>query len=145
MKKIIPILLVLFLLFTASALAEVVEDYLPYAEALQKLYKSRETDEAVVKDWKEGVQAKVGLIFDHLTVEFDPVYGVETTAGEILIGGVVTSTGFCKTTDGNKIRLVQMVGMAILMSKGDMQVLRALRVTDFTQNTLTGWDDMTEI
>ncbi len=145
MKKIIPVLLLLFLFFTGSAFAQISEDYLPYAEALQKSYKSRGSDEEIIKDWKEGVQAKVGLTLDHLTVEFDPVYGAETTSGDIVIGGVVTSTGFCKTVDGNKVRLVQMVGMAILMKKNDMTVIKALRVTDFSQNTLTGWDDTVEI
>src|SRR3990172_1183177 len=142
MRKLISILLVLFLV--GSVFAQVAEEYLPYVESLRKSYKSRATDKAVINDWKDGVQAKVGLIFDHLTVEFDAVYGAETSEGEILIGGVVTSTGFCKTSDGNKVRLVQVVGMAILMTKKDMKVLKALRVTEFTQNTLFGWEDMVE-
>ena len=136
MKKLMSLLVVFMFLLTSSLLAN---DFTSYINTIKKIYEKGQKSEDTIQNWKDGVSREYGYTLSFITINFEFVDGALTTEGEVVIAGIVTTTGYCYTKDENKIRVVQMVSIVFLMSN-DEQVKKSLIISDFHRSILPGWD-----
>lgn len=137
MRKFLISVLLLLMVFSISVFAT---DFGEYVSIIQEEYKKRETYQDVIENWRNGVLLEYGYMLDHVTITFEFVRGAETTDEKILIVGVTTTTAFCYTKEKRKMRIIQMVGMAILFTK-DKRIDKSSRMTDYQKTVVSGWDN----
>lgn len=124
--------LVLTFAFSFSA------DYSEYVDVIRKHYESRIKGKEAIESWEVGVRENYKSVLDHLICSFDFVDGFETTEDKIVITGILTTTAYCMR-DGFKIRIHQLYGMAILMTK-DKKFEKFLRLTEVSRIVEPGWN-----
>lgn len=124
--------LVLTFAFSFSA------DYSEYVDVIRKHYESKIAGKEVISNWEVGVREEYKSVLDHLLCTFDFVDGFETTEDKIVITGILTTTAYC-TRDGFKIRIHQLYGMAILMTK-DKKVEKLVKITEASRVVEIGWN-----
>lgn len=123
--------------FAVSVFAETNFD--EYVKAIKEQY-TEKAGEVLLQSWKSGVENEYGYIVDHVTTDFEFVKGKVTEDGKVIISGLAITTGFCYTRDNQKMRVIQMVGMGVLITQ-DKVIEKAMRLTDYKKSILFGWDD----
>ncbi len=103
-------------------------DYSEYVDVIRKYYESKIAGKEAISGWEVGVREEYKSVLDHLICTFEFVDGFETTEDKIVITGILTTTAYC-TRDGFKIRIHQLYGMAILMTK-DKKVEKLVKITE---------------
>lgn len=131
----IVLILCLGLVLTSFSFSK---DYSEYVEVIRKYYEEKQNDAEVIKNWTSGIKDNYKANLDYLVNDFESTGGSETTDGKVVIIGVFTTTAFC-TKEGNKIRILQVYGMAILMTK-DKKLVKSLKLTEVSHIVKLGWD-----
>src|SRR4030042_7122788 len=116
-------------------------EYDSYVDTVQKYYKDISKTSEVIHDWEDGVRKDLGYTLDHFVINFEFYKGMKTTDSNIVITGILVMTGFCYDREGVKVRVVQMRGMAILLSK-EGKILKRLSITKPENTRITGWDGL---
>lgn len=128
------IFLVCFLAFAGT-------NFDDYVKVIKNFYKAKQVEKEVVQNWQNGIKESYGYSVEYITIEFECIDAKETTDDRVLIAGVTTVTAFCITQDGQKMRVMQMVAMAFLLTK-DKKLDKGLRIQDAPRHILKpGWDD----
>ncbi len=112
-------------------------DYSEYVSVIRKYYQSKQNDKEAISSWESGLR-EYESVLDHLICSFEFTDGFETTEGKIIICGVLTTKAYC-TRRGEKIRVSQIYGMAILVTK-DKQLEKFVKLTKVSHTVEAGWN-----
>ena len=140
------ILLTTLVIYASTAptrLAQVNEslEAFDYEKQIKDFYKRAEAIGGVsAKTWRDGLLAEYGLILDRVENAYKMQAEQDTTDGRHLVCGVLTITGFCKTKDGMKKRVVQARQVCHVFK--DQKVEKALKISEIPTKFLNGWDDL---
>jgi len=141
------ILLAMLVIYASTAptrFAQVNESVLEafdYEKQIKDFYKRAEAIGGVsAKTWRDGLLAEYGLILDRVENAYKMQAEQDTTDGRHLVCGVLTITGFCKTKDGMKKRVVKARQVCHVFK--DKKVEKALKISEIPTKFLNGWDDL---
>jgi hypothetical protein len=106
-------------------------------QMIRQRYSDSLKQESTLESWRNGLQ-EMNLTLDHLTVTYEKVQEI-TSENKYVICGAVTITGYAKTQDGLKKRVLLKKNVCHLFV--DDQLVEAAVMSISQPELLNGWNN----